>query len=85
MFGKNEPKESVSLPSGDAHPIVRRFEHEKKDAFEQEWDIFKTRFDAFMGLKEGASKTEVRRALIRLKRAAMDLRDVLKELGQFKI
>jgi len=92
MFEKKRPEET-SLPEENKmlekaapgrHDIALQFERETKDALYREWEIFESRYGAVLNLKEDASKIEVKRALSRVKRAAMDARDALKELGQFK-
>ncbi len=75
----------AALPAKDRHNTARRFENETKDALYQEWSIFESRYGAMLNLKEDASKADVRRTLARVKRAAMDVRDALKELGRFSI
>lgn len=72
-------------PSNGRHDIAQRFEAETKDVLHQEWGIFESRYNAVLSLRNDAPKMEAKRAVIKVKRAAMDLRDTLKELGQFKI
>lgn len=80
----DEQKEAA-MAAKDFHETARRFEKETKDMLYREWGIFETRYGAVLNLKEDASKADVKRAVARVKRAAMDVRDALKELGQFKV
>jgi hypothetical protein len=91
MFDKKKDAEVTEdaqekvLPAKGRHNLSRRFENETKTTLYREWEIFETRYGAVLNLKEDATKADVKRAIARVKRAAMDVRDALKELGQFKV
>lgn len=67
------------------HAVAASFERAVNNTVQQEWTIFETRLAAVCNLTEDASKVEVKRAISRVKRASMDVRDALKELGRFTI
>lgn len=79
-----EEEELERTTSENRHPVAVKFEIETMGALYPEWEIFETRYRAVLNLKEGASKVDVQRALSRVKRASMDVRDALKALGRFK-
>jgi hypothetical protein len=96
MFDKNkdgdetkvmsdEQKEELTKEAQGRHDIARRFENATKDTLYREWGIFESRYGAVLNLKKDASKVEVKRAIARVKRASMDVRDALKDMGQFKV
>lgn len=78
-----QAKEELSIPPKDFHRVSREFSAATKESLYREWNIFESRYGAVLNLKEDASKVEVKRALARVKRAAMDVRDALKDLGKF--
>lgn len=79
----DEQNKERALPAKERHLTAVRFERETKDDLYREWGIFESRYGAMLNLKEDASKAEVKRAIARVKRASMDVRDALKELGRF--
>lgn len=97
ILGKKEKGDETKVMSNDQrdemlekkaegrHDIARRFENQTKDTLYREWEIFESRYGAMLNLKENASKADVKRALARVKRASMDVRDALKELGRFSV
>lgn len=86
MSKENQEKlQEATLPIKDFHAVARKFKNETKDNLYREWEIFESRYGAVLNLKEDASKADVKRAVARVKRAGMDVRDALKELGRFTI
>jgi len=69
----------------ERHPASRLLALETRAMLYQEWGIFEMRYREAINLPEDATKTDVKRALSRVKRAAMDVRDALKKLGQFTL
>jgi hypothetical protein len=84
MFDKKREDVQAGSTEHQQHEVAKQFEDNTKEKLYREWGIFEARYGAVLNLKEDASKADVKRAVARVKRAAMDVRDVLKELGQFK-
>jgi hypothetical protein len=85
VMSDDQKEEMLENKMKDLHPVAREFESATKDTLHREWKIFESRYRAVLNLKEDAPKTEVKKAVARVKRASLDVRDALKELGQFKV
>jgi len=52
---------------------------------EDEMDIFKKRVEHLRSLSSTATKTEAKAAMLRVKRASMDVRDALKKVSRLQV
>ena len=89
MFDKKqvdtEPAQEQGAPNtGVQHQIVEEAAPVLQEV-RDELSIFKTRVEHLRSLSPQATKTDVKNALIKVKRASMDVRDALKKVGQLKV